>query len=130
MKKIIFFICSITLLLCVSCKTQESFSESFSCEDVSKTSEMPWLDTIIDKGPTVFGQKLLKIEKVYYTVDGSNTTHVGFAVFYEQICCDIPHTFVYNCDGECIATYGGIFGCDGECDTEVISHVTLYTAEE
>lgn len=130
MKKIIFFICSITLLLCVSCKTQESFSESFSCEDVSKTSEMPWLTAIIEKGPTREGQKLLKIEKLFYRVGESSTKHVGFAVFYEVICCDIPHTFVYNCEGECIASYGGINGCSGECDTEVISHVTLYTAEE
>ena len=126
MKSIYFIAYAITLLLCVSCKTQEIFS----CEDVTQTSEMPWLSAIIEKGSTREGQKLLKIDKVYYTIDDSNTTHVGFAVFYEIICCDIPHTFVYNCDGERIAYYGGFSGCSGECGTEVISYVTLYSAEE
>ena len=126
MKRIYFIAYAITLLLCVSCKTQEIFS----CEDVTQTSEIPWLSAIIEKGPTWFGQKLLKIDKIVYSTNDSNTTHIGFNVFYEIICCDIPHEYIYDCDGNKITIYGGIDGCGGVCAIKVLSRINLYSAEE
>ena len=121
------FICAAVLLLCIGCKTQELVS----CEDVSKTADMPWLASIVQTGvnPTG-GAKLESIDKIVYSLDStSNTTHVGFFVRYEPKCCDIPGSYIYDCDGKIITTYGGILGCSGECNIKIRSNTNLYTAK-
>jgi len=117
-------ICSISMLF-VACKTQQLVP----CEDVRKTTDMPWLTAIVQKGQSWEGQKLLRIDKITYTTDDSNTTHVGFEVRYETMCCDIPGEYIYDCDGEVITCYGGIAGCTGECDIKILTRVTIYSNE-
>ena len=124
MKKSIIF--AISMLLLISCKTPQLVS----CEDVTRTNDLPWLTSIVKKGTTEHGQKLVIIEKIVYSTESSNTTHTCFAVYYESICCDIPYIFLYNCDGEVITYYGGINGCNGECDITIRSRTRIYTATE
>ena len=121
------FICAAVLLLCIGCKTQELVS----CEDVSKTADMPWIASIVQTGVNpAGGAKLKSIDKIVYSLDStSTTTHVGFFVRYEPKCCDIPGSYIYDCDGKIITTYGGILGCSGECNIKIRSNTNLYTAK-
>ncbi len=125
MKNIRYIAYAITLLLCNSCKTQQLVP----CEDVRKTTDMPWLTAIVQQGETWNGQKLLSIDKITYTKDDSNTTSVGFDIRYELKCCDFSYDFIYNCDGEVITSYGGHVDCSGECDIKILTRINLYTAQ-
>lgn len=116
---------AVALLLCFGCKTQQ---ELVSCEDVSKTTDMPWLASL-EEGYTQDGLKLLNIDKIVYSTDDSNTTSVGFELRYELVCCDRPDRYICDCDGKIITTYGGIAGCIGVCGIKVLSRVNLYNAE-
>ena len=122
MKKSIIF--AISTLLLISCKTPQLVS----CEDVTRTNDLPWLTSIVQQGVTALGQKLVSIDKIVYSTENSNTTNIGFEVVYETRCCDIPSEFIYDCDGEVITYYGGINGCNGECDITIRSRTRIYTA--
>ena len=124
MKKIT-LLCALCAVILTGCKTQQLVP----CEDVRKTTDMPWLTAIVQKGQSWEGRKLLRIDKITYTTDDSNTTHVGFEVRYETMCCDIPGEYIYDCDGEVITCYGGIAGCTGECDIKILTRVTIYSNE-
>lgn len=125
MKLVHCIICATAMLVCISCKTPQLAA----CGDVSKTSDLPWLETIVQKGATWRGQQLLKIDKITYSHEDSNTTYVGFVVYYETICCDAPDEYIYNCEGEVITIYGGVAGCAGECHLQIHSRTNLYTAQ-
>lgn len=125
MKKIHIVAYVFALLVCIGCKTQELVT----CEEVRKTSDLPWLEAIVQKGVSWEGQKLLNIDKITYTTDDSNTSQVGYEVKYEFRCCDIPDIYIYNCNGEMITSYGGIWGCNGVCDLNIIARKNLYSAE-
>jgi len=128
MKKVHFLFYVIVLLLCIGCKTQQDL---VSCEDVAKTTDMPWLASIVQAGvSTDGGAKLESIDKIIYSTDSTNTAiHVGFYVRYELKCCDIPGGYIYDCDGKILTVYGGIVGCTGECDIKIRSKTNLYTAK-
>ena len=117
-----FYLLAVSMLLLVSCKTPQLVS----CGDVSRANDLPWLAAIVQKGSTTFDQKLVSIDKIVYSTADSETTYTGFDVLYESVCCDIPNEFIYNCDGEEIAFYGGIAGCSGECDLKILSRTNLY----
>ena len=125
MRTIRIYALTIVLLLCISCKTQQLVT----CEDVTKANDMTWLSSIVKTGITPLGQKLVRISKIIYSEEGTNTTSVGFYIEYETMCCDIPDAFIYDCDGEIITTYGGIAGCQGECSLKVLSSTAIYTAK-
>ena len=125
MKAFHYFVYAMTMMLCIGCKTQEVVS----CEDVAKTSDMPWLASIVKEGVSMQGQKLESIDKIIYSTDNTSAaTHIGFYVVYEDMCCDIPGAYIYDCDGNIITSYGGIAGCTGECNINIRSKNNLYTA--
>ena len=115
-------ICVIALLSCFSCRTLEM------CEDVRRPKDLPWLDSIAQTGMTYVGQKLLSIDKITYTLDDSNTSYIGFCAYYEKK-VDVPSKYIYNCDGEVIVNYGGLWGCSGECDLKILSSKNIYTTK-
>ena len=116
----------ITALLCLaSCASQQV---PCPCVGVTQTSQLPWLNQLIQKGESQYGAKLETIEKITYTLPGdAKTTQTGFFVTYEPKCCDIPGSFIYDCDGNCITFYGGIAGCNGECEILILSRETIYS---
>ena len=124
MKKSIIF--AISMLLLISCKTPQLVS----CEDVTRTNDLPWLTSIVQQGATALGQKLVSIDKIAYSTENSNTTNIGFEIVYEKTSRDIPSDFIYNCDGDEITYFDGFNGCYGECDITIRSRTRIYTATE
>ena len=107
------------------CRTQQISV----CENVKKTTQLPWLQKIVDEG-TFAGARLLSIEKVRYRSEEPNTEGVGFVVHYEPQCCDLIWPGVYDCDGNILNSYGGIAGgCSGDCSIVILSREIIYTTE-
>ena len=116
----------ITALLCLaSCVSQQV---PCPCDDLNEASQVPWLNQLIQEGESQYGAKLETIERITYALpDESTATQTGFYVTYEPKCCDIPGSFIYDCDGSCITFYGGIAGCNGECGILILSRETIYS---
>lgn len=127
MKTMNCIVCAITMLLCISCKTTHQF---VACEDITSTSERSWLTDIVQTGVSLYGgAKLISIDKIIYSVGSETTTYTGFDVIYETVCCDFPNEYIYNCEGEIIANYGGGWAdCSGQCDIVVHSKTNIYKA--
>ena len=125
MKTINYIVCALALLMCFGCKTPQLVT----CEEVSKANDLPWLASIVKTGRTSWDQKLIRIDKITYSVGIEEVLYIGFDVLYESQCCDIPDEFIYNCDGEEITEIGGIAGCTGECEMTIHSRINLYTAK-
>jgi hypothetical protein len=116
MKSRFFILYAFALLLCVGCKTQELAT----CDEVTQTSDKPWLAAIVQKGESSQGQFLQSIDKITYTIDDSETTYTGFDVRYETV------EYIYDCDGETVVYYGGTDGCQGACEIKILSRKNIY----
>lgn len=114
---------ALVVVFLVACKSQQQVS---LCERVTQPREMPWLYSIVEEGVSPLGLQLVKIDKILYTIDESNTTNTGFEIQYEAKCCDMPNDYIYDCDGEVITEYGGFAGCSGECDIKILSRECIY----
>jgi len=112
----------IALLVFTGCQQQLSV-----CESVKKTSDLPWLDELVQFHSAAEGPDIQSVEKITYSIPESNTTYVGFYV----VIGTEPRTIenVYDCDGNLITQYGGVQACTGQCDIVILSRTTIYESK-
>lgn len=142
MKHLVFSTLCVSLLLCgcnhsVEPKQEEEFVDTPACDEVTTPSDLPWLEEKIQIGlvhtysPTVDTLPVEFVDKVFYTTPESDEENVAFII---QWCwpsgtADAIGAALYDCDGNRLATYGGITGCDGLCDISITSRTRIYEIE-
>lgn len=115
------FATCVALLCC--CKVQQTV-----CEEITRPSQLPWLQEIVEQGKDAEGNRLLSIDKVVYYIEDSQTEGTGFTITYEEgpVYPDRLGGAVYDCDGNELVIYGGVAGCLGECSLRILSRETIY----
>ncbi len=130
MKRITPIFLSALVLLC-GCNHPQPEPVPCACEDVSQPSDRPWIEELIQKSQSGWWP-IRFVDKVFYILPDDSTTYVGF--YYEVEVspgsCDVPYASLLDCDGEGLATWGGITGCDGLCNLTIISRTRIYQREE
>lgn len=125
MKNIQFVTYLIIMFMNIGCVSQQRIS----CIDIRKYQESPWLSSIVKASLDNTGAKVQSIDKITYSIEGSNTTSVGFIVQYLGFPCDGGMASVtYDCEGEELSQYCGFAGCTGLCDLNILSKSSIYEA--
>lgn len=142
MKRFAFAVLCVLALLC-GCNTpvepkQDEEIDTLACEDVTGPSDIPWLDSQVQTGlvytfPSFADTFPVEyVDKVFYTTLESEEESVAFLIQWQfpSGSADFIGASLYDCDGQCLASYGGYTGgCNGLCDINVTSRVRIYEIE-